>query len=148
MLETLHQLITRANALENTPKAFGTDTLLHRAEIHTIQAIGLRPGQNLQQLADRMAVTKGAASQMVTKLVRKGLVKKDKGEDNRKEVLLNLTEQGWTGFHRHEAFHAYLHQVLLDHYGEALEQKMAELRGCLQELLSVTDLYEEKVKDF
>ena len=148
MLETYLQLMARTMALESEPKEFDTGTKLHRVEIHTIQAIGRRPGLNLLSLATDMKVTKGAASQMVTKLVKKGLVAKERAAGNAKEISLDLTPLGWRGYHAHERFHDHLYDVFRDHFGEALESKMDQFGSVLGELLEITDLYEKRVKDF
>lgn len=69
-------MISKYNRMDNKQRSYGTDALLSRAEIHTIAAVGDKPGINITALADILGITKGAASQMIYKLVEKGTVEK------------------------------------------------------------------------
>jgi DNA-binding MarR family transcriptional regulator len=114
---TLHE---GSNEVDARSKDFGTGTVLHRAEIQTLQAIGRRPGMNLIQLAEMMGVTKGASSQMTSKLVRKGLVRKAASAQSGREIILHLTETGWRAFHEHEKLHESMFAAVRAHYGADL----------------------------
>ena len=76
--------------------------LLYAKELVTIKIIGRNPGINVTGIAERMRITRGAVSQTVAKLVRKKLVRKTYAEDNAKEVILQLTDLGWTAFNARE----------------------------------------------
>ena len=67
---------------------------LYLKELLTIKTIGRNPGINVTGVAKYMNITRGAVSQTVAKLVRKKLVRKAYMENNAKEVILELTEQG------------------------------------------------------
>jgi len=103
------------NALEKTPLDFGTNELLYPSEIHTIEAIGKNHGINVTELGDTLGVTKGAVSQKVTRLVRKGLVTKVKAPFSEKEVSLKLTDKGWMAFEGHEKFHMGIYADFIKH---------------------------------
>jgi DNA-binding MarR family transcriptional regulator len=81
---------------------FGVGIPLYSKEIHTIQAIGKSPGITITSLAQNEGVTKGAVSQTIGKLVRKGLVRKVIYDINIKERHLELTEIGIIAFKTHE----------------------------------------------
>ncbi|CAN2046758.1 Regulatory protein MarR [Candidatus Magnetomoraceae bacterium gMMP-1] len=81
-------------AVEVTPK-----------EIHTIQAIGKNKHINITGLGTHFGVSKSAASQIITKLVKKGFVKKELSLHSNKEFALSLTELGWKAFYAHEEIH-------------------------------------------
>jgi|GEM_PF-364184 len=99
-------------ALEKTPRHFGTDKLLHMGEIHTIDAVGRFPNINITELARELEVTKGAVSQMVKKLEKKGCLVAAKKPGNDKEVALNLTEEGRVAYEYHQHHHTGLEMVL------------------------------------
>ena len=67
---------------------------LYLKELLTIKTIGRNPGINVTGVAKYMNITRGAVSQTVAKLVRKKLVRKTYMDNNAKEVILELTEQG------------------------------------------------------
>jgi DNA-binding MarR family transcriptional regulator len=103
------------NALEKTPLDFGTNELLYPSEIHTIEAIGKNHGVNVTELGNTLGVTKGAVSQKIARLVRKGLVVKVKAPFSEKEVSLKLTDKGWMAFQGHEKFHMGIYADFIKH---------------------------------
>ncbi|MDO5293550.1 MAG: MarR family transcriptional regulator [bacterium] len=90
---------------ENKKRSYGTDILLSRAEIHTIATIGDTPNINLTSLAKFQGITKGAASQMVYKLVDKGAIKKEVSPNSDTEICLTLTELGKKAYESHQKYH-------------------------------------------
>jgi DNA-binding MarR family transcriptional regulator len=66
-----------------------------------LDAIGDHPGVNMTEFAREIGVTKGAVSQIVKKLESKGFVKRFKGIDNNKDVLLELTSSGKEAYLNH-----------------------------------------------
>jgi len=83
----LYSVITRK------PMDYGTGDLLYFAEVHTMTVVDRNRKVNLTRLAEIMGVTKGAISQTINRLVRKGLIVK-KNVVNRKELSLMLSEKG------------------------------------------------------
>lgn len=75
-------------------------------EIHFLQAVGDNESINVTELGKLFGITKSAASQKVTKLVKKGLVKKDWSLHSGKELQLSLTETGWRAYQVHEQYHS------------------------------------------
>ena len=144
LLDALDRVITRVDAMHAPSYDFGTGVPLYRAEIHTMRAIGSIPAVNVTKLAEHMEVTKGAVSQTVNKLVRKGLVKKTRAPDNAKEVLLELTDLGWTGFHNHERFHSQMLEIAREHYGERLGPQIERFISVMNDLNDILDRYEEE----
>ena len=144
LLDALDRVITRVDAMHAPSYDFGTGVSLYRAEIHTMRAIGSIPAVNVTKLAEHMEVTKGAVSQTVNKLVRKGLVKKTRAPDNAKEVLLELTDLGWTGFHNHERFHSQMLEIAREHYGERLGPQIERFISVMNDLNDILDRYEEE----
>lgn len=103
----------RISSNDKKPRSFGTDQLLHHAEIHFIDAIGPEDGLNGTQAAQKLGITNGAVTQIANKLVTKGLLTKYRKEENRKEVFLKLTDQGIVAFENHRAFHKILEDRMI-----------------------------------
>lgn len=75
MERTMHKYLQ----VEKQPRQYGPGILLTQTtEIHTIAIIGDQPNINVTELARQRGVTKGAASQLVYKLVNKGYLRKEK----------------------------------------------------------------------
>ncbi|MCK5138658.1 MAG: MarR family transcriptional regulator [Thermodesulfovibrionia bacterium] len=88
------RMVNKYNALEKVPVKFKKDHNLYHSERHMIDSIGENPEMNMKEFAESLGVTKGAVSQVVSKLEKKGIVKRNKKSGNEKEVILNLTREG------------------------------------------------------
>jgi DNA-binding MarR family transcriptional regulator len=150
----LYQVLTRIrnkmNTMESISRNFGVDDPLFLSEIHTIQAIGNTPENNVRIIADILGVTPSAASQVITKLTKRGLVRKIRGVRNEREVSLELTRQGRIAFGNHEQVHAQIYARITERIGVLTEEERAAIgRVCssfesvyderIQELLKATD---------
>ncbi|MBN1195419.1 MAG: MarR family transcriptional regulator [Methanomicrobiaceae archaeon] len=130
--------MNRMNEIEAIPAYFGTDQLLHPSEIHTLQALGLNPDINVTTLGTRMGVSRGAASQIVSRLAGKGLIEKYRLPDNEKEVRLRLTPEGRIAFHRHEAEHEWVHRRIYERVGDLDPEACALLFSVFKAIDEVT----------
>lgn len=105
LLNYLWRLAHKYASLEKSPLRYNDNVTLSPGEIHTIQAIGKNKDINVRDLGEYFGISKSAASQMVTRLVRKAYVNKENPADNNKELCLSLTARGWEAFSVHESFH-------------------------------------------
>jgi DNA-binding MarR family transcriptional regulator len=143
LLGLLDDVMTGMGSLHGMPHDFGTGVNLYRAEIHMIAAIAENPYCNMTGFAEKIGVTKGAVSQTIGKLVRKGLVRKVNAPGNSRDVMLELTEQGWVGCRNHEAFHRYMYDLLKDHFGEETEHKIDVFIDVMNDLKGVMEVYQK-----
>lgn len=95
------RMVHRYNSLEKIPVTTTASLRLYHSERHMLDAIGDHPGVNMTEFAREIGVTKGAVSQIVKKLESKGFVKRFKGIDNNKDVLLELTSSGKEAYLNH-----------------------------------------------
>jgi DNA-binding MarR family transcriptional regulator len=100
LLDISDQVAQKKVSLDLCSRDYGIP--LYPKELVTIKIIGRNPGINVTKVAERMSITRGAVSQTVAKLVRKKLIRKTYAEDNAKEVILQLTDLGWTVFNARE----------------------------------------------
>ncbi len=107
------RLVNQYRMMDEFPHYFkNEDTFLHVREIHTIGAVGRNENINITNLAKFQGVTKSAASQMIKKLVKKGLVTKNVSAETENEVVLRLTEKGAVIFEEHQRYHRYLNEKI------------------------------------
>ena len=130
--ETFLRIINKFKTLEKIPIDHGTGHLLYASEINTLEIIGKSPGINVTELAKRKGVTKGAVSQIVTKLEKKQLITKFKDPENEKVVLLRLDKKGKIAFKNHEKFH--------EKYDSAIIKKLKEMS--FEQIALVTNTFE------
>jgi DNA-binding MarR family transcriptional regulator len=99
--DLLMRIVSKYNALEKIPVRHGTKHKLYHSERHLIDKIGENPEMNVTEFAKAAGVTKGAISQVLSKLEKKGVARRSRKEGNDKEVLIELTKSGREAYERH-----------------------------------------------
>ena len=134
MERTIHKYVQ----YEKKPQTYCSNLVLTQPEIHTVSIIGDREGISVTQLAAERGITKGAVSQMVYKLVDKGLVEKRISPNSDSELNLHLTKTGRQAFieHRkkHEAMEKNFEKMLHDLPDETQQSLTAFLKAFEDEL--------------
>jgi len=146
ILQKLEKVIVMIESMHTPSLSFGTGVLMHTKEIHTIQAIGQHSGINVTKLAEHTGVTKGAVSQNINKLVRKGLVRKTYAPGNDKEVILELTNLGRIGFQNHVKFHMDTLNIAREYYGDQLKSKLERINLAVDDIYKMLNEYEKRRK--
>lgn len=130
----LERVIHLYNGIESKKRDFGLGYELSMKEIHTIQYIGDQPSINVTALASKQGVTKGAASQMISRLVKKGLVIKEKAANSDLEIVLSLTAEGKKAYLGHQAFHQLVEDKILALTDKYSDEDFALFRKVLLDL--------------
>ena len=138
MTGLMERVIHKYNQWENMKRTYGTELQLTRAEIHTIAAVGDHPGINITALASVLGITKGAASQMIYKLVDKGTVEKKVSPDSDTEVVLTLTDLGQVNYQAHKDYHKKTNDEFLMMLKDMPEPLYLEIKDMLT-------VFEEKI---
>lgn len=99
------QLIQKIKDMDKVSMNYGLNEPLYNAEIHTIVAIKESKGISITGLAKELGITKGAVSQIVNRLQKKGTVKKDQDPMNRSRLIIGLTNDGEIAYKYHEQYH-------------------------------------------
>lgn len=76
--------------------------------------IGENPGIILERIADMLKVDRSTASRAVEKLTQGGFVRKEIGDDNKKNIRLYTTEKGSDVFHMLQKVEAYSDTIALN----------------------------------
>jgi DNA-binding MarR family transcriptional regulator len=121
---------------KRSPHQFG-NTSLYRAEVHILEIIGKRPGISGSDIVKDMKVTKGAVSQIISKLSKKGLLEKSRSADDMKVQELNLTKKGVEAL-----FHHSEHEKIL------VQKARSELTKCSVEDIGAFTTIVTLVADF
>ena len=74
-------------------------------DMHVMEAIGVDGCKNMSTVAKGLAVTMGTLTISVNSLVKKGFVQRERSEEDRRVVLVSLTELGKTAHEHHRKFH-------------------------------------------
>ena len=135
---TILRMVCKLFEADKKTRYYGTDQPLHEAEIHMIKAIKEHEGIHVTGLAEALGVTKGAVSQILKKLERKGMIIKDKDTDNQSRLVLRVSKKGETAHIHHERFH----QIFDDAVNEILDGASREEQDFLMDFLNTL---EEKI---
>lgn len=135
----LFRILNKHSRLEATPARLDEGLEITHRELHVIQAIGERKGINITELGSHFGITKSAASQLITKLVQKGFVKKESAAHSNKELQITPTEMGWKAFRIHEKFHEQHMADIVDRLGAFTLSQIATASVLLEVLENVVD---------
>lgn len=102
LIESIYELSRSTHTYESIPRKYGTEDELYMVEAHTINLIGEKNKVSPSQLVKLTNKTKGAISQMVDKLLKKGLVIKYKNPTNSREVIIELSDKGKQAYEYHK----------------------------------------------
>jgi len=130
--------------VDKKTRYYGTDQQLYEAEIHMIKSIKESEGIHVTGLADLLGVTKGAVSQIIMRLQKKGMIIKDTDPRNLSRLVLRLTPKGETAYVNHEKLHQEFDDLVSEILKDASEDKIAFLREFLDVLNNRMDDYESK----
>lgn len=99
-------VIELVSELEKQPRSYGTGELLTSSEIHLIEMIGDNDESlSVTDLAKQFNVTKGAVSQSLKRLEKKGLTNKVSDPENGSRSIVRLTSKGKVAFYAHRHWH-------------------------------------------
>lgn len=137
------QTVHRFNQLEREVHTCGAGQSPSLAETHTIAAVGQYEHLNITQLAKLQGVSRSAASQMVSKLVKKELLCKKPSPQTENEVVLTLTEQGRAVWEAHRRQHARLQDRLEQVFARYPQGTREALAGLARDVQALWEELEE-----
>ena len=82
-------------------------------DMHIIAAVGEHGAKSMSAVAKIQKVTVGTLTIAVNSLVKKGYITRVRSEEDRRVVLVSLTEKGKKAFRHHEKFHEDMIQATL-----------------------------------
>ncbi len=100
VIEVFFRMLNCFNEFEKQPLKFNEEQLLYPSQVHALCIINNNPNSNITELAKKLGVTKGAASQVISKLEKKEIIERANSH-NQKEVFLHLTSRGNTVLTEH-----------------------------------------------
>jgi DNA-binding MarR family transcriptional regulator len=83
-------------------------------EIHTINAIGMYKKKTMTEVACQLDITLGTLTTAISHLVRKGCVGRNRSEEDRRIVYIQLTKRGKLAYRIHEKFHMDMIRATID----------------------------------
>ena len=110
-------------------------------DMNIIEAIGTGEPKNMSTVAKLMSVTVGTLTIAINNLVKKGYVSRVRSEEDRRVVLIFLTEKGKRAYQHHREFHDGMVKALVEGLDEG-QQKIL-----VKSLLNLTTFFDSYKKD-
>lgn len=140
---TFLRLVTKISEIDKKTRKYGTDQDLHNAEIHMIKAIFENKDIHVTALAEMLGVTKGAISQVLLKLQKKGMIIKEPDSKNLSRLLLNVTDKGKIAYLTHEKMHKEFNNTFYDVLSKFNDEEKAVVKKFLDGLENKIHEFEE-----
>lgn len=83
-------------------------------DMHIIEAIGKEEPKNMSTIAKSLSVTVGTLTIAINNLVKKGYVSRVRSEEDRRVVLISLSEKGDKAYDHHKRFHEEMVEATLE----------------------------------
>lgn len=110
-------------------------------DMHIIEAIGTGEPKNMSTVAKLMSVTVGTLTIAINNLVKKGYVSRVRSEEDRRVVLIFLTEKGKRAYQHHREFHDGMVKALV----EGLDERQQKI--LVKSLLNLRTFFDSYKKD-
>lgn len=125
--ETLNELLVKLfrsiNTIEEQAIRIGAYKDLTVNDMHVIEAIGTEYARNMTSVAKSLSVTTGTLTIAVNSLVKKAYVQRVRSEEDRRVVLISLTEKGKKAYRHHKQFHDKMIEAVI----QGLDEKEREI---------------------
>ena len=102
-------------------------------DMHVIEAIGLDTAKNMTSVAKTLEVTTGTLTIAVNSLVKKGYVDRVRSEEDRRVVLVSLSDKGKKAYLHHRKFHEDMIEAVVS---EMTEEEQQVLEKALIKLIT------------
>ena len=89
--EVTSQAIVRYSS---TPRIDDDETTLYVREVHFIAVVQPGAGKTMSEIAEALAITPSAVTQIAARLLKKGYIEKERSKQYHKQVIARLTEKG------------------------------------------------------
>ena len=123
--EVLVQLFRNINLIEERASCSGEYKDVTAHDMHVIEAIDMDGARNMTSVARSLGVTTGTLTIAVNSLVKKGYVQRVRSEEDRRVVLISLSEKGRKAYLHHRQFHEQMIQAIVEELS-AEEQEVLE----------------------
>ena len=95
-------------------------------DMHVIEAIGVGEPKNMTAVAKTLAVTTGTLTISVNSLVKKGLVERVRSEEDRRVVLVSLSQSGKAAYEYYQKFHREMVRAVIKNLNEEEKDVLAK----------------------
>lgn len=110
-------------------------------DMHVIEAIGIGEGDNMSSVAKKLDITVGSLTTAMNSLVNKKYVTRERSEQDRRVVNVQLTEKGKRAFLHHQEYHHKMTEAVI----QSLEEE--EIPVLLKTLKGLSEFFRNYEKE-
>ena len=99
--------------------------------MHILEAIGIEEPKSMSRIAGKLHVTVGTLTTNMNSLEKKGYLERNRSTQDKRVVLVTLTEKGRKAFFHHRDFHRKMIYTIIR---DLDEEEMQTLIKCLGKL--------------
>lgn len=100
-------------------------------DMHILEAIGVGEPDSMSTIAKKLSVTVGTLTTNMNGLEKKGYILRERSLEDKRVVLVTLTEKGRKAFYHHRDFHKKMIRALVK---DLNQEEMQVLYRCLENL--------------
>lgn len=122
-----------SNVMDTEAKAIITEEFkdITNNDMHIIEAINIEEPRKMSDIAKRLNVTVGTLTTNMNSLEKKGYIIRERSTEDKRVVLVVLTEKGRKAFFHHRDFHKKMIRTIVK---DLNEDEMKVLIRCMQKL--------------
>ena len=144
MGRTLNELLVNLfnSVLQTEAKAVITEEFkdISENDMHIMEAVGIEEKRKMSDIAARLSVTVGTLTVNMNSLEKKGYIVRERSTQDKRVVLVTLTEKGRKAFFHHRDFHKAMIKAAVANLSE--DERKA-LVSCLTKLDDFFSTYEK-----
>ena len=88
-------------------------------QIHAVEILGANGDLRMKELAEKMGITTGTLTVQIDKMEQAGLVARKAHQQDRRSILVGLTEQGQAVYREHDQLHHGLSDQLTAKFSDS-----------------------------
>ncbi len=146
LISQIMGFINKILFLEKKTKYQYNDVTLYPSELHLMLFIHQKQDTNATGIAERMGVTKGAVSQTLSRLDKKGILRKIKDPYNKNELTIEFTTLGKNVLDHYLHMTAEIHQQYDQYLSTLNDNERTIIRGFLSHAELIMDRIVDKLR--
>ena len=133
---TINELLVNVfdNIMDHEERALITGEFkdISKNDMHIIDAIGNEESRSMSVLARKLRVTVGTLTIAFNSLVKKGYVARIRSKEDKRVVLISLSEKGKRAYNKHKMFHEEMVKTITFGLDEAQTKDLIKMLVSIQ----------------
>lgn len=138
LMNDFRSLTERLSRQRNTPVAIEGSAPVTKASLHLLETVGTHPSERMTDVAQRMEITKGAVSQLATRLQAEGLLDKRQAHGSARDIYLVLTPEGQHLYEASTHLNKMIEDEIFDTFSQMRDEDINRLRAMVDRIGELT----------